>query len=166
MARGVKILFLFLFVLWGNLLSQQLSHQVLLPLAGVASNGNLSYSQTVGETAVEVVSGSAFVLTQGFQQPCINFSGEKPPEGNGVKVYPNPATDFIKIELFGEVARSFRIDLINISGAIIWSEKFVFTGKFWHHEEVPAEKLVIGLYFIRVISDDGLINRIFKIEKL
>ncbi len=67
---------MFLFGFGGNLFSQQLSHQVLVPAAGVASNGTLSYSQSVGETAVEIITGSGFILTQGFQQPAIKLSPE------------------------------------------------------------------------------------------
>ncbi len=166
MNRGTYILFLVLFGFPCNLFSQQLSHQVLVSGAGVASNGTLSFSQTIGETAVEILNGSDFVLTQGFQQPRIKLSNEKSPKGNGVKVYPNPATDYIKIELFGEVAHSFRIEIINITGTIIHSEKIVFTTQYWNIKDLPVNEIMKGMYFVRVISDDGLINRTFKIEKL
>jgi len=49
------------------------------------------------------------VFTQGFQQPGIEASQETPPDGNGVEVYPDPATDYINIKLFGDGARNFRI---------------------------------------------------------
>jgi hypothetical protein len=160
-----KILISLLFGFSGTLLSQQLSHQVLVPVAGVVFNQSVSYSQTIGETAVEIVSCSGFVFTQGFQQPGIKLSSERPPAGNGVKVYPNPATDVVKVELFGEISRAFRIELVNISGTIISSEKISFSGDFWHIRELPVKELVKGFYFVRVLSEDGIINRVFKIEK-
>lgn len=166
MKKGIVILLLVLFSFWDNLFSQQLSHQVLVPVAGVATGGNLNYSQTIGETVVEIVSGSNYVFTQGFQQPGIKFSEEKAPQGNGVKVYPNPAKDFIKIELFGEVGRSFLIELMNITGTIIRSERLVFPAKYWNVEEIPLHEILNGIYFIRITSEDRLINRTFKIEKL
>ena len=62
------------------------------------------------------MTGSGFVLTQGFQQPGIKvISAETPHEGTGVDVYPNPATDFINVKLFGDKARKFKIEVINLT---------------------------------------------------
>ena len=166
MKKGIVFLLLVLFSLWGSLFSQQLSHQVLVPVAGLASNGTLNYSQTIGETVVEIVSGSNYVFTQGFQQPGIKLSVETAPPGNGVKLYPNPATDYVRIELFGEVARSFLVEIMNITGTIIRRERLAFLTQFWHVEEIPIGGMMNGTYLIRVTSDDRLINRTFKIEKL
>jgi hypothetical protein len=164
MIRGAKILVLFLLVSWTNLLSQHLSHQVIVPVAGVVSKSNLGYSQTVGETAVEVISSSDLIFTQGFQQPSIRLLKENPPPGNGVKVFPNPVSDILTIELFGEKDRTFRIELVAISGIKVMSEKRVFSGQFWDVMQVEVDKYSKGLYFVRIISDDGVINRTFKID--
>ena len=90
MINGTKVLMLFLLVSWTNVFSQQLSHQVLVPVAGLASTGSVNYSQTIGETAIVIVSSGDFLFTQGFQQPGIKKLPENPPAGSGVKVYPNP----------------------------------------------------------------------------
>jgi hypothetical protein len=167
MVKSTGILILLLLLGSGtNLFSQELSHQVLVPLAGVTSTGSINYSQTAGETAVEVISSSDFVFTQGFQQPGIKLVKVDPPKGNGAKVYPNPVTDIINIELFGDGSRAFRIDLINISGTIVRTEKMVYTDPFWQILQFPAGQLSKGLYFVRIVSDDGLISRTFKIDKM
>jgi hypothetical protein len=166
MISRIKVLVLFLLVSCTTLFSQQLSHQVLVPVAGVSSNSTISYSQTIGETAVEIISSSEYTFTQGFQQPCIKFSKEAPPPGNGVKVYPNPVTDILNIELFGEEARTFKIELITISGTIVKSEKIVFSGPYWKLQEIAVDSFSKGLFFVRIISDDGVINRTFKIDKM
>jgi hypothetical protein len=146
--------------------SQQLSHQVIVPLAGIASTSVISYSQTAGETAVEIEGCTYFVLTQGFQQPrCLKINENQKP-GTGVNVYPNPADDFITIEMFGESARTFRIDFINITGMVVQSERMVFNGKFWYKDPMDIHSLMKGFYLVRVYSEDGLVNRNFKIEKL
>jgi len=146
--------------------SQQLSHQVLVPMAGIASGGGLNYSQTIGETAVEIVGCSEYLFTQGFQQPGIKFTYENQPPGTGVNVYPNPVTDFLTIELFGESSRAFRIDIINVTGTVVLSIRKVFSDRFWYREAQDMEDLMRGFYVVRIMSDDRLINRIFKIEKL
>ncbi len=146
--------------------SQQLSHQVLVPLAGVTNTGSLAYSQTIGETAIEIFQSSDCVFTQGFQQPCIKFTKENPPPGNGVKVYPNPVSDYVNIELFGDISRNFRVEIINISGTVVISERMGFTDMYWNTQQIPVEKLSTGLYFVRILSEDGVISRIFKIDKI
>ncbi|HKK43446.1 MAG TPA: T9SS type A sorting domain-containing protein [Bacteroidales bacterium] len=148
------------------ILPQSLSHQVLAPAAGQAVHDNLNYSQTIGQTAVEIAENAGFVLTQGFQQPLIITREDTSLKGNGVDVYPNPATDFINVKLFGDVARNFRIELINITGTIIKSVKINFVTDYYYIEQIPVSDIKIGFYFVRVISEDKLILRTFKIEKL
>ena len=166
MTNGTKVLIILLLVSRVNVFPQHLSHQVMVPAAGIATNGIVSYSQTIGETAIEIISGSGFVFTQGFQQPGIKFSPETAPDGNGVNVYPNPATDFINIKLFGDVARKFRIEIINIAGAIVNSGTINFIESYYYIQRIEVDKLMNGLYFVRIVSDDGLISRTFKIEKI
>lgn len=166
MGKKFSVLMLLLLVIGPGLLSQQLSHQVLVPLAGIATGGGVNFSQTVGETAVEIIGCSDFVFTQGFQQPRIKLLRETPPPGNGVKVYPNPVTDYVTMELFGNAARSFRIDIINISGTIVFTERREFSDQFWLKEPINIENLIRGFYLIRINSGDGVISRTFKIEKI
>jgi hypothetical protein len=149
-----------------DLLSQQLSHQVLVPVAGVVSTGNISYSHTIGETAIEIFNTPDFVLTQGFQQPMIRFSPEPPLPGDGVVVYPNPAIDEITVRMVGERARDFKIELINISGTVLVSEKISFPGHYNYLKVIPVGSFYKGMYLIRILSSDSKINQIFKIEKL
>jgi len=149
-----------------NLFSQGLSNQVIVPMAGLQSSTKVHYSQTVGEAAVEVIGCTEYVFTQGFQQPGIKMVNENLPPGNGIKVYPNPVFDFVNIEMFGNGTRTFLIDFINISGTIIRSEKFEFKDQYWFCQHFSVEKYSRGLFLIRIKSTDGLINRVFKIEKL
>jgi hypothetical protein len=146
--------------------AQQLTNQVLLPCAGLATAGVLNYSQSLGETAVELFSGSGFILTQGFQQPGFKIPDAIVPEGTGVEVYPNPATDFINVKLFGDKARKLKVEVITFNGSIASTLNLDFLSKYYIIQQIELSDLRIGLYFIRVSSDDGIINRIFKIEKL
>jgi hypothetical protein len=166
MIRGPKVLML-LFLFSGTTgFSQQLSHQVLVPAAGVATSGTINYSQTIGETAVELINGSGFILTQGFQQPGMKNLTDPTPVGTGVDVYPNPATDFIRVKLFGSEAKKFRIEIINLAGTIVSSTTMDFITSYNIVQQIDITNLTIGFYFVRVASDDAKINRVFKIEKM
>lgn len=145
--------------------AQQLSGQVLLPAAGESMAGSISYSQSVGETAVEIISNSGFILTQGFQQPSMAI---QPIEhtGIGVDVFPNPAIDFVKVRLFGDDPRKFMVEVINITGKISYSVILDFTTKYYHEETISISGLSRGFYFVRVGSYDRVVRRIFKFEKM
>ncbi len=160
------ILIPFFMVSWTTVFSQQLSHQVLVPLAGVVADSKISYSQTAGETAVDIIECSEYVFTQGFQQPGIKLAHQEPPPGTGVKVYPNPITDYVTVELFGESARIFRIDFIDITGTVVLTDKKAFNDQFWYKEQYNMDNLIRGFYLIRISSEDGFMNRTFKIEKI
>ena len=161
-----RLLLLFFFLGSGsNLYPQELSHQVLVPVAGVVSTGVISYSQTIGETAIEIISSSDYILTQGFQQPGIKLIQGTQPDGNGVDVYPNPARENVIIKLFGDISRDFRIDVINIAGTVVISERQSCIDKYFLEKIIPVDMLYNGIYFIRITSDDKIINRTFKIEK-
>ena len=166
MLKGIKIIALLLIISWTNVTGQHLSHQVLVPAAGVVAAGQVFYSQTIGETAVELTGTGNFELTQGFQQPLIRFFPQSPPGGTGVEVYPNPAVEYVKVELYGDNARSFMIYVINITGTVAFTRRVQFSSEYWHIEQLDISRLGTGLYFVRIVSDDAVINRSFKIEKL
>jgi hypothetical protein len=147
-------------------LSQHLSHQVIVSAAGVISPKGVSYSQTMGETAVEVTGDFDYVLTQGFQQPRLKITFGVPPQGTGVESYPNPAVDYVTVELFGETGREFRITIINLNGTALLKDEVAYSGKYWEKRKIQISDLAKGFYIIHVISTDGVINRSFKLEKL
>lgn len=146
--------------------SQHLSHQVIVPAAGVTLNGGVDLSQTIGETAIELATATDYALTQGFQQPKLKVKLVNPNEGNGVRAYPNPAVDYVNIELWGDKAREFRITVININGTIVYSKELNFMERYWHIQEIPLTSLAKGLYFISAVSKDGVIYRSFKVDKM
>jgi len=124
------------------------------------------YSQTIGESAIELLTTSDYDLTQGFQQPRLKMLPGKMPPGAGINTYPNPASDYINIEFYGETARSFIITVSNISGTMVYSSGIDFSEKYWYIHEIPVSKFSPGLYFVQVISKDGVLRRSFKIEKM
>jgi hypothetical protein len=146
--------------------SQQLSQWVFLPAAGVIYKSGVTYSQTIGETAVQMFTSPDYILTQGFQQPRVKKIRLTQPEGTGVNAYPNPVTEYVNIELFGETGRSFRIMVFNTSGIKVYSKDLSFGSKYWYIHEIIVSGLLSGLYFIHVFSLDGVIRRSFKIEKI
>ena len=166
MIRKTRVFIFLLLISVTNCFGQDLSSQVLVSAAGTATAGVISYSQTIGEPVVELITGPAIVLTQGFQQPHFEGPGLPAPQGDGAIVYPNPATDYIYVKLFGTEPRKFNIELINLTGVILQSWKLEFSSTFNYELQIEAMKLKYGIFLLRVVSTDGVINRVFKVEKM
>ncbi len=87
-------------------------------------------------------------------------------DGTGILVYPNPVTDYMIIELYGERAKTILIEIINFTGRIVYSHKEVFNNGFYYKDNHYVGDLMQGLYLIRFTTNDGMLNRVYKIEKL
>jgi hypothetical protein len=146
--------------------SQELSHIVMVPAAGIITSGSVNLSQTIGETAVEIFSSEEYTITQGFQQPSIILTAETPPVGTGAKVYPSPVSEDLTIELFGETARSFVITIVNIYGSVVRNIELNFNGPYWYKHVEEVDDLAPGLYLVNIVSRDKVVRRTIKIEKM
>lgn len=166
MPRRVSVFIFGLVFLMADVCSQQLSHQVMVPAAGIVISGGTHYTHTIGEPAILILASEEKLLTEGFQQPRVKMQIGTKPDGNGVNAYPNPVKDIIWIELFGDFSRTFNITIINIYGLEVFREELSFTGKFWYKDYRSVADLKPGFYLIRFISKDGTINRTIKVEKM
>ncbi|MCD4768987.1 MAG: hypothetical protein K8R35_02325 [Bacteroidales bacterium] len=125
--RGI---FIYILVIsCGIMYAQELSHQVLVPLALVRNQGEVTISQTVGEAMVDFVHCTSYDLTQGFQQPRVKLIDPLPPMGNGVKVFPNPVNRYLVIEMFGETSIEYDVTIFGIEGSIYYRNSYPCEGK-------------------------------------
>jgi len=162
--RGIFIVLLV--VSWTGLNAQELSHQVLVVAANVANGSGYSISQTIGESIVDFIHSEKYDLTQGFQQPGCRLVTPQPPPGNGVKVYPNPVLDDLKVEMFGETGVEYELTIFGIDGSLFYRNRYECTGKFWRLEVLDVSEFKRGLYFIHVEASNKKIARLFKVEKM
>jgi len=166
MLKVLRILLLSIPVLWTNCLSQSVKiQQVLVPGAGVVTNGTITLSHTVGEVMVKTIGDSYYILTQGFQQPLICI-GDDTIDDRGVRVYPNPASDFVTVEIIGDLPKTYRIEFLDLTGRIFISAKKSFGRDYIYREQYNVKELVSGFYMVRIMSDDGLFYRTFRIQKI
>jgi hypothetical protein len=63
----------------------------------------------------------------------------------GLKVYPNPADDYVNIEY----AKNAKLFLFNINGVL------VYEGTVNGHKRLSLERYPSGTYLLRIVSDDG-----------
>ena len=151
-------------------LAQSISHQVLLPAAGITTVGSVSYQQTVGEAAVSTLTIPTNALTQGFQQPRVLFTNDTVFDNGEIEVFPNPVSknhsNKLYVILSNSESRSYIVTIYNFAGSVVysWSSNIYLDQAY--RLEVDVKDFSRGLYFVRVMSTDKQINRSFKIEKL
>ncbi|NNT71444.1 T9SS type A sorting domain-containing protein [Flavobacterium sp. IMCC34852] len=110
-------------------------------LKGNCSQGNLFDTQIVADNAIT------------FQKNCLQCNGLSVAVSEAesfIKVYPNPAGDYIKIE--GKASESYQIKIADSHARII-SEK-----SFMHSTTIETETLAHGIYLYTVLCNGKVIG--------
>lgn len=138
-----KIFFFLLLGMPVTLLAQSIERDVVASAGGVLTTTNIQISHTVGEAVVGTMSTSSTILTQGFQQPSGGSTDVSQVDAASVfKVYPNPASDVIKVKS-SELIK--RIDLISVSGQTVLSKQIASKRAVMDIQVIPS-----GLYFLKI----------------
>lgn len=123
----MKSSLLFLFILAGfSLKAQNFGPEVLSTSGGNYSNGVTQFTYTLGETFTDTYTTSDNILTQGFEQPeyYIVTAIEKASSEFQISVFPNPASEFLKIN-FNKSYSGLSYQLLDINSKLLISESLV-----------------------------------------
>ena len=152
--------FFILMFLSAGLSAQSVSKQVIAPLGGTISNGNIQLSYTAGEIVIGGMTSEdgSFQLGNGYY-PSLNLevlSIESPTTNLLVKVYPNPTKEVIFIT--HPSSTSFKVFISDITGKVLLQKE---VGK---QEPINIERYPTGTYLINVTTEDKKTNS-YKIIK-
>ncbi len=147
--------------------SQEKSQSVIASAGDISTGGNIILEWTVGEPAVETVSNSAALYTQGFHQPLLEV--QKMSTGKDlvivkdiVRVYPNPSTAIINVQLQKASAEPLVVSLIDGSGKVILNNNLPANSTIL---KINVSRLPQGAYILRITNAPGNINGNYKIIK-
>ena len=144
-----------------------LSPQVIASMGGFFSNEAGSLSWTMGETVIATHTSAAndLYLTHGFQQPTyfLDVSAEKIklPDFR-VKVYPNPATDFIRVEWETETQKEVIVELYDLIGRRVSQKK---SDDSANHIQINMQSLQRSAYLLKVYTKDRKYSRTYRVVK-
>ncbi len=137
----------------------------------VASGGdytagtNYRLTYTVGELIVKKMTSSGINLTTGFQQTWnLSVGIDDTQEYQGINVFPNPVSDFIRLDLRSTEHNEIFVEILSITGTIVKTLKFEgpFNGRI---EEIDMSGIKSGLYLMRVSSGNRKFNRAIRLIK-
>ncbi len=80
-----------------------------------------------------------------------------------INVFPNPAADFVQVEMTGTNGQNLRIQLVQLDGKII-SDKRVNSLSDSRVCRIDIGDLASGLYYVNIVSDSGIMSRKLIVE--
>ena len=135
-----------------------------IPASGgnaTGSGGSVSY--TVGQVVYTKYTGTNGSVAQGVQQPYEISVVTGIVEAKGIsleiEVYPNPATDFVKLKIENYEVKNLRYQLYDINGSLIKDNKVE-----GNETSISMQNLLPSVYFLKV-TDNNKVIKTFKIIK-
>jgi len=139
------------------------AQQVVTTSGGNASGSGGSASYSVGQVVYTTNGNSNGSVAQGVQQPYEIFIVTGIEEAKGISleimVYPNPATDFIKLKIENYDVQNLRYQLYDINARLLQDNKIV-----GNETDIVMSNYVSATYFLKV-TDNNKVVKTFKIIK-
>lgn len=162
------------FCLISNLSSQQFTPALLTSDGGIATAAGIQLEWSLGELAVEGLTGQPRSYTEGFHQPTLLVEQVEmvyPPIRTRsdhdnqplITISPNPVATELSIRFVSGTEEQFYCQVRDANGALL-SDRTLNTKD--GNTEIDVSDLAAGLYFIHFIAtDDGAVT-IFKVAKI
>lgn len=143
---------------------QTIERFVLGSFGGFTSASGYTLHSNLGEPIIDHAMPDSVYLFQGFIQPIINGSvetWETEKLNNQIDIYPSPANSMFFIR--GESLRqaTYEIQVTNTIGALIHRS----TGSFEFLYRVNIDGWKSGIYFVKVLFNEGTNTACFKLIK-
>ncbi len=143
-----------------------ISSYVIATAGGDTTVNGVSVSWTLGEVAIETIANddSTLILTQGFQQGYFEITSIGEPLSNNfiLKIYPNPASEFVWVALESEEIKDAIVELYDMEGKLVYNSKLnVVEGP----NKIELNRLSSSQYILRISDATGNVLQTFKLIK-
>ena len=118
---------------------------------------------TIGEIITEGFTTENFIVTQGFHQPQYVITGIPvlPEVDYSVKAFPNPARDYLNIEICKKIPEKFLLTFRTMDGKTLSEAEFI-SGETYR---VNLTQFRTNLIYLIITNDISKQSRILKIIK-
>tara|TARA_Y100000588_G_C13946498_1_gene792357 strand:+ start:77 stop:544 length:468 start_codon:yes stop_codon:yes gene_type:complete len=120
-------------------------------------NGNIIMDYTLGEVVIETHLNGPTILTQGFHQEILKVTTQVENIDLTTKIYPNPTTSFLIIELEKNITADILV--YDINGKLVIEDKL----DNQHQKELDFSFLKQGNYLLHINVDDR--QSVYQINK-
>ena len=139
------------------------AQQVVTTSGGNASGSGGSVSYPIGQIVYTTNTGTNGSAAQGVQQPyeisVVTGIEEAKDISLEIVVYPNPATDFVKLKIKNYEVKNLRYQLYDINGSLLKDNKVE-----GNETNIVMSNFLPATYFLKV-TDNKKVVKTFKIIK-
>jgi extracellular elastinolytic metalloproteinase len=116
-------------------------------------------TSTQGDTASAVVLGRGTIV-----EPTLSTPTSEITEGSILRVFPNPASDFLNINVVVNSAiKDADVSIVSVDGRVMWQQKATFNGGKEVLLPVNMANFASGIYFVKVRTDEKtLVEKVVK----
>lgn len=147
--------------------AQSLEREVISAFGNNGTSSTILLSGTAGETITETFITGSFHLTQGFHQPTQSQLSVKEkilPTVN-YKLYPNPATYSIILELITPPDNDYRFAIYAVTGQLMTNPETVHVNEKTYKKTFDISVFAPGSYYLHIASADGHIYKALRFVK-
>lgn len=147
--------------------AQTLERHLISPYGQLSATNDVHVSATGGELIVSTMSTASVTASQGFQQANIeDFVGiyELSPVEMEVRVFPNPVSTYINVELQSEQSNTVFLALYDVTGKIIYRSPEIPVN-LHVKRTIEFDKYPDGQYFLIVTDEENKLLQSFKVQK-
>ena len=143
---------------------QDILSSVVSTAGNSVEEGGIEISWTLGDLVIETQESGSIILTQGFQQSYYSISSLIEPVSDNfkLKVYPNPASEFIWISIESDEPTDVIIELYDLNGKLI---KNNILKRAEGQIKIPVNDLSASQYILKVSDSSGNFVQTFKLIK-
>ena len=154
--------------------AQSIAPSIINSSGGTYKSGYYQFEWSVGELAlVNQMNSSSIIITNGFIQPYthkpIGQNSNSQFGNDEIKVFPNPATDYVEINFFTKQEGKINISMFDAAGRVVWNKELTSYGLDLI-ERIPVTQLGNASYFLKIdlIARPGFTskNGVYKIVKI
>lgn len=135
------------------LFGQNIEREVISNAGNANKDANVSMTYTIGEAIIATSIQDTIVVQQGFEQgrfDTIVTSIELANEFLDLKVFPNPAIEYIMLELEKELEQKLTYQIITVEGKQIQTNSFAT-----RRQRIDVKSLPAASYVLQLLSEKG-----------
>lgn len=159
-----QLIAIFFLIISINAFSQSISPELITTSGDNFKNSNVELDWSIGEIMIETYSNTENSLTQGFHQSKYDVTTSVD-EISGIdfkiKIFPNPTSDLINLQIVGNINQNLTYELIDLQGKVLIKNSVNKTKK-----QINMSRFSQNMYLLKITTENGKQVSIFKIQKI
>ena len=158
-----QIILIFFIIICNSIYGQTKLTEIISTTGFYFEDNTNSLSFTIGEPIITTLTANDLILTQGFQQSKYEITPVIDILGNdiSIKVYPNPASQFIIVDMGENFSEQYFLDIVNTKG-----ERLLIKPIVNKETIINLSKYSISEMILRIVNSKKILVKSFKILKI